>query len=97
MSDTLSFASRLCKFVILLVILLIGGASLFLWWLGRPLPGRHVRLRPVAHADARAGAGVRYVPGPRPNEALGVSEAALYSRRFTLPVLVGGGSSQASA
>ena len=33
MSDTLSFASRLCKFVILLVILLIGGASLFL---GRP-------------------------------------------------------------
>lgn len=36
MSDTLSFASRLCKFVILLVILLIGGASLFLWWLGRP-------------------------------------------------------------
>lgn len=25
MSDTLSFASRLCKFVILLVILLIGG------------------------------------------------------------------------
>lgn len=36
MSDTLSFASRLCKFVILLVILLIGGANLFLWWLGRP-------------------------------------------------------------
>ncbi len=32
MSDTFSFASRLCKFV----ILLIGGASLFLWWLGRP-------------------------------------------------------------
>ncbi|WP_129410211.1 hypothetical protein [Pseudomonas aeruginosa] len=36
MSDTLSFASRLCKFVILLVVLLIGGASLYLWWLGRP-------------------------------------------------------------
>ena len=36
MSDTFSFASRLCKFVILLVILLIGGASLYLWWLGRP-------------------------------------------------------------
>ncbi|MDG3819601.1 hypothetical protein L5B88_21670 [Pseudomonas aeruginosa] len=36
MSDTLSFASRLCKFVILLVVLLIGGASLVLWWLGRP-------------------------------------------------------------
>ncbi|HCU2047810.1 hypothetical protein [Pseudomonas aeruginosa] len=36
MSDTLSFASRLCKFVILLVVLLIGGASRVLWWLGRP-------------------------------------------------------------
>ncbi len=36
MSDTFSFASRLCKFVILLVILLSGGASLYLWWLGRP-------------------------------------------------------------
>ncbi|WP_163063659.1 hypothetical protein, partial [Acinetobacter baumannii] len=42
---------------------------------GAALPRRHVRLRPGAHADARAGAGVRYVPGPRPNEALGVSEA----------------------
>lgn len=97
MSDTLSFASRLCKFVILLVILLIGGASLFLCGGWAALPTPCPPSRPVAHADARAGAGVRYVPGPRPNEALGVSEAALYSRRFTLPVLVGGGSSQASA
>ncbi|MEX5328981.1 hypothetical protein WCD99_12610 [Pseudomonas paraeruginosa] len=36
MIDTLSFASRLCKFVILLVALLVGGASCYLWLAGRP-------------------------------------------------------------
>ncbi|MDF5922708.1 hypothetical protein P4133_36100 [Pseudomonas aeruginosa] len=97
MSDTFSFASRLCKFVILLVILLIGGASLYLWWLGRPYQDAMSAFVPLLMPMlvlVLAFDTFRALARTRP---LGVSEAALYSRRSTLPVLVGGGSSRASA